>query len=127
MKSSHTLLESQPPQKIQHSTAFALKVHSFKRHSQLSPQNVCIVKCFCLTTGLDSNGFVEDKLFLVLALKGLVTARCSNGHYFFLSTIYCCQCRRSVAKLCPTLCDPTDCSPASVLHCLPEFAHIHIH
>ena len=31
----------------------------------------------------------EDKLFLVLALKGLVTARCFNGHYFFFfSTIY---------------------------------------
>ena len=34
----------------------------------------------------------------------------------------CC----SVAKSCPTLCDPVDCSmpSSSVLHCLPEFAKI---
>ena len=37
----------------------------------------------------------------------------------------CC----SAAKLCPTLCDPMDCSmPGSpVLHYLPEFAQIHVH
>ena len=35
----------------------------------------------------------------------------------------------SVAKLCPTLCDPVDCSmPGSpVLHYLPEFVHTHVH
>ena len=34
-----------------------------------------------------------------------------------------------VAKSCPTLCDPMDCSTPgfSVLHYLPEFAHIHVH
>ena len=39
----------------------------------------------------------------------------------------CCWC--SVAQLCPTLCDPMDCSMpgSSVLPCLPEFAQIHIH
>ena len=33
--------------------------------------------------------------------------------------LFCC----SVTKLCPTLCDQTDCSMpgSSVLHCLPEF------
>ena len=38
---------------------------------------------------------------------------------------YCC----SVDKLCPTLCDPRDCStPVSlVLHCLPEFTQTHVH
>ena len=38
---------------------------------------------------------------------------------------YCC----SVAKSCPTLCDPMDYSmPGSpVLHHLPEFAQIHVH
>ena len=37
----------------------------------------------------------------------------------------CC----SVSKLCPTLCNPKDCSTAGfpVLHYLPEFAHIRIH
>ena len=36
----------------------------------------------------------------------------------------CCY---SVAKLCPTLCDPVDCStPGSSVHHLPEFAQIHV-
>ena len=35
----------------------------------------------------------------------------------------------SVAKSCPTLCDFMDCSTPGfpVLHCLPEFAQIHVH
>ena len=39
----------------------------------------------------------------------------------------CCYC--FVAKLCPTLCDPLDCSTLSfpVLHCLQEFAQMHVH
>ena len=38
---------------------------------------------------------------------------------------FCC----SVAKLCPTLCDPMDCGTPSfpVLHYLPEFAQTHVH
>ena len=41
--------------------------------------------------------------------------------------MYVCCC--SMAKSCPTLCDPIDCStPGSyVLHYLPEFAQIHVH
>ena len=37
----------------------------------------------------------------------------------------CC----SVTKLCPTLCDPRDCSTSRspVLHCFPEFAQTHVH
>ena len=37
----------------------------------------------------------------------------------------CC----SVAKSCPTLCDPIDCSTPGfpVLHYLPKFAQIHVH
>ena len=40
---------------------------------------------------------------------------------------WCCCCL--VAKSCPTLCDPMDCSmpSSSVLHCLLEFAQIHVH
>ena len=39
---------------------------------------------------------------------------------------FCCY---SVTKACPTLCDLMDHSMlgASVLHCLPEFAQIHVH
>ena len=40
--------------------------------------------------------------------------------------IYCCC---SVAKSCPTLCDPMECNTPvfPVLHCLPEFAQTHVH
>ena len=43
-------------------------------------------------------------------------------------TIHCC-CYFSVAKLCPTLCDPMDCIMPGfpVLHYLSEFAQIHVH
>ena len=39
----------------------------------------------------------------------------------------CCCC--SVTQLCPTLCNPTDCSTPGlpVPHCLPEFAQVHVH
>ena len=38
---------------------------------------------------------------------------------------YCC----SVTQLCPTLCDPMDCSTPGfpVLHHLPELAQTHVH
>ena len=41
---------------------------------------------------------------------------------------YLSSCCRSVAQLCPTLCDALDYSmPGSpVLHCLPEFAQTHV-
>ena len=43
----------------------------------------------------------------------------------FKSTICCCL----VTELCPTLCDPTDCSTSgsSVLHYFPDFAQTNIH
>ena len=42
------------------------------------------------------------------------------------------HCHCSVAKLCPTLCDPLDCSTPGfpsfpVLHYLQEFAQMHVH
>ena len=44
---------------------------------------------------------------------------------FYLLYCHCC----SVAQWWPTLCDPVDCSTPGlpVLHCLPEFAQIHVH
>ena len=43
----------------------------------------------------------------------------------FFFHICCC----SVTKLCPTLCDPMDCSTPGLLvpHHLPEFAQVHVH
>ena len=45
--------------------------------------------------------------------------------YYLLSVISCC----SVAKSCPTLCNPMDYSMLGfpVLHYLPEFAQTHVH
>ena len=42
-------------------------------------------------------------------------------------TIFCCCC--SAAQLCPTLCNPMDCSLPDflVLHHLPELAHTFVH
>ena len=39
------------------------------------------------------------------------------------------NCHRSVTKSCPTLHNPMNCSTpgSSALHCLPEFAQIHVH
>ena len=46
-------------------------------------------------------------------------------HEVLLSDCCCCP----VTQSCLTLCDPMDCSTpgSSVLHCLPEFAQIHVH
>ena len=48
-----------------------------------------------------------------------------RGRSLILGVICCC----SVTKLCPTLCDPKDCSTPGfpVLQYLPEFAQIHVH
>ena len=45
---------------------------------------------------------------------------------FFFNWNKCCN---SVAKLCPILCNPVDCSTpdSSVLHLLPELAQTHVH
>jgi len=47
----------------------------------------------------------------------------------FPSSVKCCCCCRSVANLCPILCNPMDCSTpgSSVLPYLPELAQTHVH
>ena len=49
---------------------------------------------------------------------------CANYHGHFRERFQTCFC--SVARSCPTLCDPMDCSTPGfpVLHCLPEFAQL---
>ena len=46
---------------------------------------------------------------------------------FWGITLACCSC--SITQLCPTLCDPMDCSTPGfpVLHHLPEHAQTHVH
>ena len=47
------------------------------------------------------------------------------NHCSWVFMMCCC----SVAKLCPTLCDPTDCRKPGfpILHYLPKFAQTHVH
>ena len=49
---------------------------------------------------------------------------CHFVWYFFIAPCFC-----SVAKSCPILCDPIDCSMPGfpVLHYLPEFSETHVH
>ena len=57
----------------------------------------------------------------------LVTSENKDSQLSYaLKEICCCF---SVSQLCPTLRDPVDCSMPNfpVLHCLPEFAQIHVH
>ena len=67
-------------------------------------------------------------------IRSLYKIRCTDKDKALLNFLkqntfkmYICCC--SMAKSCPTLCDPMDCStPGSyVLHYLPEFAQIHVH
>ena len=50
---------------------------------------------------------------------------CTHTHTHTHTHIFCCL----VTKLCSTLCDSMDYSipDSSALHCLPEFAQIHVH
>ena len=52
---------------------------------------------------------------------------CNKGRDEYLQTNFCSV--RSVAQLCPTLCDAIDCSTPGfpVHHQLPEFAQTHVH
>ena len=54
-------------------------------------------------------------------------SRCVKKEATEVKKEFCCC--FSVTKSCPTLCDPMDCSMPGfiVLHCLPEFAQIHVH
>ena len=79
--------------------------------------------CWHRDLGLSASWTMRDKCSLFICHPG----------YGVLSTAAQTKiggfCRCSVPKLCPTLCNPKDCStPGSpVLHCLLEFAHIYIH
>ena len=58
--------------------------------------------------------------------KALREKRSSTGKDSMVGAGYSCC---SVIKLCPTLCDPTDCSTPGfpVLHYLPKFVQTHVH
>ena len=53
----------------------------------------------------------------------------SQGLFLCPWLLLCCCCCCTVAKSCPTLCNPMDCSMPGfpALHWLPEFAQTHVH
>ena len=64
-----------------------------------------------------------------LCIQQLTSVVCITWALHPLAPSINCSCCCSVAKSCLTLCDPMDCSTpgSSVLHCLLEFAQIHVH
>ena len=75
-------------------------------------------------TTMEATRYSHSVLYLLSMGLGLGL----YGGKSFINVSFCCRCC-SVTKTCPTLWDPMDCStPGSpVLHCLPEFAQIHVH
>ena len=68
-------------------------------------------------------------LLLKNELNSLFSLLIKLVHFELLNSIRGCDCCcSSVAKSCPTPCDPLNCSMPgfSVLHHLPEFAQIHV-
>ena len=85
--------------------------------------------CLRLCGSLDGRGVRRgmDHMYMHGWVPSLSTWNCYNTvHRLFIS---CCCCCCSVDKLCPTLCNLMEYSTpgSSVLHCLPEFAQIHVH
>ena len=83
--------------------------------SLLSPCLCCLHSCMNVLRGrwehiLNGNPFLPPS---------------ESSQSVVLSNTCCC----SVAKSCPTLCNPIDCSTpgSSILHYLPEFAQAHVH
>ena len=97
--------------------------------------------CFPLSTNIFLNGFNSEETStptcfrlvwsIMSVLWGSWTILLSTKRWNVRVNVLGLQlpCYCSVVKLCPTLCDPTDCGMpgSSVLHFLPEFAQIHVH
>ena len=88
------------------------------------------MRCCCLLAIMSSDAMnVSVQIFLLRPCSQLFGYRTGGeitDHMVILFLILCCC---SVAKSFLTLCDPMDCSlqGSSILHYLPEFAHIHVH
>ena len=63
----------------------------------------------------------------MLKLHGKEWTSCSQEKMMVFVVSYICCC--SIAKSCPALGDPMDCSTPGfpVLHHFPEFAQVHVH
>ena len=103
----------------------------FSRSSHCYFGKIAYLSTAVLYSGADHETFQLLNLFSLLYCvsesKGDFSALKGSILIFFEylgNKIYCC----SVTKLCPTLCDPVDCSIPGfpVLHCLLEYAQIHV-
>ena len=67
--------------------------------------------------------------FMDYIVYGVAKSQGFSLHFTFTMKSLCCCCYYSVAKLCPTLCHPMDCSTPGfpVLYYLPECAPILVH
>ena len=75
---------------------------------------------------VDNHGMRDS--FSFQSIRQLLTVQCCKENVSLQGEIQADNCC-SVAQLCPTLCDPMDCSMPGfpVLHCLLEFAQTHVH
>ena len=75
----------------------------------------------------DSRSFFLPSPLPWLVLLGVRGRGCCLISCQFVSPLYIC-CRCSVAQLCPTLCNPMDCSTPGLPgpHCWLEFAEVHV-
>ena len=69
--------------------------------------------------------WVSDGNFALPAAEPSIVGKIQQYQVWSSISNHCC----SVTKLCPTFCDPVDCSMPGfpVFHYLPEIAHIHVH
>ena len=66
--------------------------------------------------------FTVYRKFCVCVCVCMHVHKCLSGQRMFLPPPHSLGCSCSVAKLCPTLCDPMDCSqPSSSILCYPLF------
>ena len=83
----------------------------------------------CLKTGLNpkANAVTKQRYHSLTSL--LICRERREASYTIMCERFLQEFYFSVSKLCPTLCDPMDCSTPgfSVLHHLMEFAQTHVH
>ena len=85
--------------------------------------------CICYYLSLECFSLAGPSPVQLVVIRKVLCGWIASQKHFqtLLRQPFCCCC--SVAKLCPTLCDPKDCSApdSSVLHSPPDFAQSHVH
>ena len=86
------------------------------------------VACHLLLQGILSTQVLSLHL-LPWQLDSSPPSREGSPVYSYVAALSLLLCPRPVTKLCASLCDPIDCSRPGFpfLHCLPEFAQMHVH